>query len=187
MQSFNHQKAQAQAIKEQGAWIGKAQQVLKAAHAERQGMMEILTNPDRLADYTTRFFGPDGPAPTLTPGEQARAALEQGLVQSTGPLMPYQRQDEVAVGPQGQRPQPQLPAGQAPQQVQPQKQQQQPNFARPQMPMPTPGGSNQVSPQSVWSQFSQLMDVDPSKAYMVLDYAQSNPAILRSKVLVMDT
>lgn len=175
VQSFNHQKAQAHALRQQGQWIGKAQQVLKAAHAERQGMLEILTNPDRLADYTTRFFGPDGPAPTMTPGEQARAALEQGLIQPTGGLMPYQRQDEMAVGPQAQR---QLPA----------KTQQQPaNFARPQMAMPTPGGANQVSPQSVWSQFSQLMDVDPSKAYMVLDYAQSNPAVLRSKVLVMDT
>lgn len=176
VQSFNHQKAQAHALKQQVGWISKAQQVLKAAHAERQGMLEILTNPDRLADYTARFFGPGGPAPTLTPGEQARAALEQGLVKADGPLMPYQRQDEVAVG---------LRPRLAPQQAQAQRQPQ--GFARPQMSMPTPGGTNQVSPQSVWSQFSQLMDVDPSKAYMVLDYAQSNPAVLRSKVLVMDS
>ena len=177
VQSFNHQKAQAHALKEQGGWIRKAQQVLKAAHGERQGLLEILTNPDRLADYTARFFGPGGPAPTLTPGEQARAALEQGLVKADGPLMPYQRRDEVAAGLQQARPA--------------QQQQQQPpapqGFSRPQMSMPTPGGTNRVSPQSVWSQFSQLMDVDPSRAYMVLDYAQSDPAILRSKVLVMDS
>ena len=42
-------------------------------------MKLILTDPDRLADYVNKFFGPEGPYPTETAEEKAKAETTVGL------------------------------------------------------------------------------------------------------------
>lgn len=166
MQALGHQKNQAGIIAKQQEYISRVQNVLKAASTERKAMMKVLSDPTELSTYVNGFFGPDGPHPVQTPGEQARAALQQGMIQPTGPLM--------AAG-----------AGQSQGQPQGQPTAEQQGFRRPQMPMPTPGAQQgNVSPQSVWNSFSRAMDVDPTKAWMLLD--QASPDALRSKVLMVE-
>jgi hypothetical protein len=160
-QSVEHQQKQSQFIQQQSAYIEQVRDVLMDVAREREGMMAILSDPDELVDYFNGFFGPNGPVPVQTPGEQARAALEQGMVSREGPLMGFPNH---GLAPEGNA--------------------QQAQFQRPQMPMPTPSGNQGISPRQAWSRFSQLAESDPTRAWMALD--QMGPDVLRSKVLVME-
>lgn len=163
LQSLQHQEAQAQELARQAAYIADVQDVLDAAADERAALRRVLTEPEILSDYVEQFFGPNGPYPTQTPGEQARASMQEGLVQPTGPLLPHPRQDDVSMGRVAQ--------------AQP--------FQRPQVPpMPAPAANPQGNPSSFWSSFSRTMDVRPQMAYQLLD--QASPDVLRSKVLFVE-
>lgn len=142
--------------------------MLKAAEAERNAMMHILSDPETLADYTTRFFGPDGVMPVQTPEEAERARLEQGLVADNGRLMPTFNAQNFE-----------------PQQVQQVAEQQQ-AYQRPQLPsMPQPNAQRgSESPEAFWQQFSRQADMDITKAWMLLD--QARPEQLRAKILVAE-
>jgi len=134
--------------------------VLAAAGADREAMLQIITDPDTLSDYTTKFFGPNGPYPIETPAEQAQRSLQEGLIQQGDPLMPYAGNPRMEMAPQ--------------------------QFQRPQMPMPNPsaGGQRLAGNGNVWGQFSQLMDVAPQDAWKVLE--QAGPDAVRSKILFME-
>ena len=163
LQALQHQQQQSIAIQQQHEYIENVQAVLAAATADREAMLQIITDPDTLSDYTTRFFGPDGPYPIQTPAEQAQQALQDGLIQQGQTLMPYAGN----------------PRMDATQQVQ--------QFQRPQMPMPNPsagGGQRLAGAGNVWGQFSQLMDVAPQDAWKVL--SQADPEAVRSKILFME-
>lgn len=143
LEALDHQENQADVITQQQQYIERAQAVLSAAEAEREGMMAILSDPDELSNYTMEFFGPNGPVPTMTPGEQAEASLREGMVGPDGPLMPNPYQGEEQAG-----------------------------YQRPQMPMPTPGGGQPQGRRDVWGAFSQAMDLNPQMAWALLDQAR---------------
>jgi hypothetical protein len=116
-------------------------QVIQAAGEERGALRTMLTDPDILADYVNKFYGPEGPYPTELPQEttarqqaEARAQFEQEII----------AQEKGAV-PQ--------------------------NFQRPQMEMPTPGRSAAPAPNDFWGNFSELMDNSPERAWQYLSQA----------------
>jgi len=190
LESLSSQSEQMKALQEHIAWATNAVAIMEAAEMEREGFIRILTVPDLLAAYTEAFFSADGPAPVQTPGDQARAALNEGLVGPDGRLMqnpaafagmqdPAFAQAMAAAMAEQQASGEQIPlaafrpAGDSYNQ-------------RPTMPMPTPGGaSGGVSPQDVWATFAQAAAVDPTKAWQVLDAAPAEA--LRAKILAMDT
>lgn len=161
LEALQHQHQQASAIQQQHAYIEQVQQVLAAAGADREAMLQILTDPDSLSNYTTEFFGPNGPYPIETPAEQAQRALAEGMIQQDQPLMPRAEN-------------PRMDALQQ-------------QYQRPQMSMPAPGGGGGqrlAGNGNVWNQFSQLMDVAPQDAWKVLSMA--DPDSVRSKILFME-
>ena len=158
LEALGHQQQQAQAIAEQVDYIERVQAVLEAAGADREAMMHILTDPETLADYTTRFFSDEGPYPVHTPAEEAQAALQQGMIYRDGPLMPSAENPRLDINAQ-------------------------PGYQRPQMPaMPNPAASGGYG--DPWAQFSQAMDVAPQDAWKVL--AGASPDAVRRKVLFME-
>ena len=132
--------------------------LLKELNAEHKAYTKILTNPDILADYTTKFFGPNGPFPV-----------------SQAPQAPQGR----SVGQQFQTQAPAAPA--APRQAQAAA----PAPARPQMPAP-PAPQAQGNPTDFWNNFGSASDRDPQNAWKYLTAAQQNPEIFRQKLLVME-
>jgi len=132
--------------------------LLKELNAEHKAYTKILTNPDILADYTTKFFGPNGPFPV-----------------SQAPQAPQGR----SVGQQFQAQAPAAPA--APRQAQAAA----PAPARPQMPAP-PAPQAQGNPTDFWNNFGSASDRDPQNAWKYLTAAQQNPEIFRQKLLVME-
>lgn len=195
LESLNTQGQQATALQEHIEWATKVVAILEAAELEREGFIRILTVPDLLAQYTEAFFSEDGPAPVQTPGDQARAALAQGLVQPDGNrLVPNQA---AFAGMSDPRFEEALRAAMAEQQAMAQGEPQgqeiplsafqaaaQGGFGqRPAVPMPSPGGmTGPVDPASVWDAFRQA---DPTKAWQILDRAPAEA--LRAKILAMDT
>ena len=158
LESLQHQHNQAAVIADQGDYIARVQAVLQAAGADREAMMTILTDPEVLADYTTRFFSEGGPYPVLTPAEQARAALEQGMVRDGQPLVPHFNNPRMSV--EGA-------------------------YQRPQMPsMPNPDGGSMGYSGDPWGDFSRAMDVNPQDAWKVLASAPAD--VVRRKVLFME-
>ena len=135
--------------------------LLKELNEEHKAYTKILTNPDILADYTTKFFGPNGPFPV-----------------SQAPQAPQGRQ----VGQQLQR---QAPATQAAPAAPRQAQAAAPAPARPQMPAP-PAPQAQGNPTDFWNNFGSASDRDPQNAWKYLTAAQQNPEIFRQKLLVME-
>ncbi|MGB7564948.1 MAG: hypothetical protein WBM08_09370, partial [Prochlorococcaceae cyanobacterium] len=87
LESLGHQREQADEIGRFSEYVQEVVQLLEATRNELAAQHHILTDPDTLAQYTEAFFGPNGPAPVQTPGEQARTAIQQGLVTADGPLM----------------------------------------------------------------------------------------------------
>jgi hypothetical protein len=167
LESLDHQVRQAQAIQ---AYEQQAQQMLaliEVAHAERQALTTILTDPEELSNYTRGFFSEGGPYPVQTPGEEARARLAEGMVQPTGPLMPQQdaRAYEYEM----------LARGMDPRQMQ-----QAPQGWNA---MPAPN-VNQASAADVWGAFSQAMDNRPEDAWRVL--AAATPDQIRAKIMFME-
>jgi len=130
--------------------------LLKELNAEHKAYTKILTNPDILADYTTKFFGPNGPFPV-----------------SQAPEAPQGRQ----VGQQYQTQAPAAPA--APRQAQAAAP------TRPEMPVP-PAPQAQGNPTDFWNNFGSASDRDPQNAWKYLTAAQQNPEIFRQKLLVME-
>jgi len=130
--------------------------LLQALNTEHKAYTRILTDPDILADYTTKFFGPNGPHP-----------LNQQQQQQQQRPVPQQR-----VQGQGQRvAQQPRPQAQAPQ--------------RPQMPAP-PQPQAASNPTDFWNNFGNAADRDPQNAWKYLSAAQQNPEIFRQKLLVME-
>jgi len=160
LEALGQQQQQAQAIAEQVDYIERVQAVLEAAGADREAMMHILTDPETLADYTTRFFSEEGPYPVHTPAEAAQAALQEGMIQDGGYLMPPAENPRMDITAQG-------------------------GYQRPQMPtMPNPAGAYGGQVGDPWSQFSQAMDSNPQEAWKVL--AAATPDAVRRKVLFME-
>ena len=155
--------------------------LLKQLNTEHKAYKQILTNPNILANYTTKFFGPQGPYPV------AKAQAAQAARTAPGPTV-------------GQRPATQAPGTQAPtaQQVAAARQQQQQQIAaqasaagqrpapqRPQMPAP-PSPQAKGTPTDFWNSFGSASDRDPQNAWKYLNAAQQNPEIFRQKLLVME-
>ena len=138
---------------------GQLQQGVKLLgdlNTEHKAYTRILTDPDILADYTTKFFGPNGPHPlNQQQQQQQQRPVPQQQVQGQG--------QRVA-----QQPRPQA---QAPQ--------------RPQMPAP-PQPQAASNPTDFWNNFGNAADRDPQNAWKYLSAAQQNPEIFRQKLLVMD-
>lgn len=160
LEALGQQQQQQQVIAEQQDYIERVQAVLQAASADREAMMKILTDPMVLSDYTERFFSADGPYPVQTPAEQAQAALQQGMIDTTGPIVPRAENPRMDVN------------GAA-------------AFQRPQMPaMPSPEGYGAGPSVNPWDQFSHLMDTNPQDAWKVLAAAPADA--VRRKVLFME-
>jgi hypothetical protein len=166
LEALQHQVAQAQLIAQQRHYIEEVQRVLHAAAEERGKLRHILTDGEALSDYTVQFFGPDGPMPVSTPSDQAREALQQGMVQADGPLM-------------GQTLNPGFADEMARQGLL-----QRPDAVRPQFSMPQVGGGLQVSPQEFWSNFAAVSAAQPRDAWKVLAAAPLDA--LRAKVFVAE-
>lgn len=172
LEALGHQKQQSQVIGEQRDYIERVQAVLKAASADRKAMMKILTDPETLSDYTLKFFSEGGPYPVQTPAEAAQAALEQGMIQSGGTLMP-----------RAENPRMDAYGNEAPPAAYQQQAQQ--GYQRPQMPsMPNPAAGSAGQMGDPWGQFSQLMDTNPQDAWKVLATAPADA--VRRKVLFME-
>jgi hypothetical protein len=176
LESLQEQRNQANLIGDYAAYVQELLPILQGLEQQAAAMQHVLTDPDQLAEYTEGFFGPNGPAPVMTPGEQAQAALREGLVQPGGPLM--ERADPYAMIPPEMR-----AAVERGEVVLPGMQQQAP--ARPVQSMPQPAGMMAGSRGELWGAFSQAMDVRPEAAWQVLDGMP--PDVLRSKILFMDS
>ena len=137
--------------------------LLKALNKEHKAYTKILTDPNVLADYTTKFFGPNGPHPVSrqAPAAPARRAVGQQL------------QRQAPARPQAARPQ---AAAARPQAAAPQ---------RPSMPVP-PQPQAAASPSDFWNNFGTAADRDPQNAWKYLSAAQQNPEVFRQKLLVME-
>ena len=136
--------------------------LLKDLNAEHKAYTRILTDPNVLADYTTKFFGPEGPHP-VTPKAPAPA---QGQTvgqqfQAQAPKAPAQAQAQVQGQPQAAAPQ------------------------RPEMPVP-PQPQAAATPGDFWNNFGTAADRDPQNAWKYLNAAQQNPEVFRQKLLVME-
>jgi hypothetical protein len=175
IESLLEQRAQAVKIGELANYVREVIPVLEESDARNQASQRILTEPGLLSEYVAGFFGPDGPFPTQTPAEQAQAALREGLVSPTGPLMPRSGQSANMTIPEFR--QQGAPAAAPSYQGRPQG-----------APMPTPGSGGGASPfgnaQEAWGLFGQAMDAAPWEAWKVLD--AMGPEALRSKVLFID-
>ena len=79
--------------------------LLRELNAEHKKYTKILTDPNVLADYTTKFFGPNGPHPVTPKAPAASAPARQSVGQQ------FQRQGQAAAAPQ----RPQMPAPPQPQ------------------------------------------------------------------------
>ena len=190
LESLQAQSQQSRALQEHIAWATNAVDVLQAAELEREGLIRLLTVPDLLANYTEGFFSEGGPSPVQTPGDQARAALQAGLVTGDGRLVPNPSAYQALNDPAFQRA---FAAAAAEQQASGEQiplsafQPQSEGYGtRPTMPMPTPAASGYgPSPEEVWGRFQQAAAMDPTKAWQVLDAAPAEA--LRAKILAMDT
>ena len=161
-ESLTHQKNQAEMLGEYAEYVKNILELLPAIEVERESYRTLLTDPSALSSYVSEFFGPNGPHPVQLPGEQARQALIDGLVQPTGPMMPNGAPE----------------AFQVPQAQQAQAQQQ----ARPQMYMPAPGNdSAPMRAEDAWQAFGMAADTRPDQAWQILD--QMTPEQLRAKIL----
>lgn len=155
LESLGHQHRQAEALQEQQQFIAQAQQVMEQAIVERKAMMHILSDPETLADYTTRFFGPGGVMPVETPEESSRTRLQEGMFsQQGGNMIPTFNAGDFEPG----------------------------QVAR-QAAMPSPDQSQlpQGPRGGVWESFQHAAANDITKAWQVLDSAQ--PSALRGKIL----
>jgi len=84
--------------------------LLKELNAEHKAYTKILTNPDILADYTTKFFGPNGPFPVSQAPEAPQGMQVGQQYQTQAPAAPTQAQ---AAAPAPTRPE--MPVPPAPQ------------------------------------------------------------------------
>ncbi len=131
-------------------------------NAEHKAYTRILTDPNVLADYTTKFFGPEGPHPVT-------------------PKAPAPAQGQTV----GQQFQTQAPAAPAQAQAQVQGQSQAAAPQRPEMPVP-PQPQAAATPGDFWNNFGNAADRDPQNAWKYLNAAQQNPEVFRQKLLVME-
>ena len=80
--------------------------LLKALNEEHKAYTKILTDPNILADYTTKFFGPNGPHPVAPKAAPAPARQSVGQqFQSQAPAQPQAaapQRPEMPVPPQPQ-------------------------------------------------------------------------------------
>ena len=152
--------------------LGKSVNLLKELNTEHKAYTKILTDPNVLADYTTKFFGPNGPFPVqqAAPTAQSRPASPQEQQAAQQQAMRAQAAAAVA-GNAPQRPAGQTTAAPAPQ--------------RPQMPVP-PQPQAKGNPTEFWNNFGSAADRDPQNAWKYLSAAQQNPEIFRQKLLVME-
>jgi hypothetical protein len=174
IQSLEHQAAQSEALYENFQNIEALMQVLDGVREERQVMFTTLSDPDALSEYTEYFFGPDGPAPVLTPADQARMALQEGAITPDGQLMPRAQGDAFNI--------PGVPDEYMAAAIQGRFAQPQP-VQRPTLPMPSPYGAP-PSRIEQWGAFQQAMGEAPQMAWQVLD--SMSPETLRTKILAME-
>ena len=72
--------------------------LLKQLNTEHKAYTKILTDPNVLADYTTKFFGPNGPHP-VTPKAPAQAQRQPQAAAPQRPEMPVPPQPQAAATP----------------------------------------------------------------------------------------
>jgi hypothetical protein len=63
LRALQQKQIHEQQLAQQAEYIEKVQSCLQAAQAEHECMMQILSDPDQLLDYVSKFFGPEGPYP----------------------------------------------------------------------------------------------------------------------------
>ena len=139
---------------------GQLKQGVKLLHdlnTEHKAYTKILTDPNILADYTTKFFGPKGPYPVSQKAPAAPAPARQTVGQQFQAQAPTQAQGR--------------PQAAAPQ--------------RPEMPVP-PQPQAAATPTDFWNNFGTAADRDPQNAWKYLNAAQQNPEVFRQKLLVME-
>ena len=139
LEALAHQKEQAAALAKQSNYIERVQLVLRAAAADRESMLKVLTDPDQLADYVEGFYGPNGPHPVATPQDQAQASIAQNLqaTEDSGNLMPRMENPRMDGG-----------------------------YERPAYPsQPAPGAAQGGMG---WNEVSQAMDTNPGEAWKML-------------------
>lgn len=165
IEAIENQREQADMLGEFANYVENLQPVLAEAAWTNEAKQRLLTDPDLLSDYVEKFFGPEGPYPVQTPGEQAQTALQQGMVEQGQRLMA--------------RPEREAFQAMEPQQAQAQAQAQMPA-------MPLPGaGQPAVNPASYWENFSRMMEINPAEAYKLLD--QGTPDVIRAKVFAINS
>lgn len=136
---MGHQQQQAQALAQQFDYITRVQTVLRAAAADREAMLKVVTDPDVLADYVEGFFGPNGPCPVETAQDQAQAAIAQNIQaqEASGNLMPRMENPRMDGA-----------------------------YERPVYPtQPAPGAA---AGGMGWNEVSQAMDTNPGEAWKML-------------------
>ena len=147
------------ALIESNVKLTKAVDLLKELNTEHKAYNKILTNPNVLADYTTKFFGPQGPFPVERIQAAQNAQAQKAAANAVAPRGAGQVDPRAAA-----------PAA-APQ--------------RPQMPVP-PSPQSKGTPTDFWNNFGSASDRDPQNAWKYLSAAQQNPEIFRQKLLVME-
>lgn len=60
---LNRHQRQVQELGQQREYVEKLEGYLQAAQTEIEALRKILTDPEQLIDYVSRFFGPEGPYP----------------------------------------------------------------------------------------------------------------------------
>ena len=133
--------------------------VLKAVMEDNKAYNHLVTDPRLLADYTSEFFGPNGPVPVEIPEDRLRADVNAAMAARAG-----------------------VPASQL--QAQAPTPAQAPGYQRPQLEMPAPGGY-QPGSSDFWDQFREVSARRPDQLWRVL--SQATPEMLRAKMLVSDT
>lgn len=63
LRALQQKQIHEQQLAQQAEYIEKVQECLQTAAAERESMLHILSDPDQLLDYVSKFFGPEGPYP----------------------------------------------------------------------------------------------------------------------------
>ena len=156
------------ALIESNVKLTKAVDLLKELNTEHKAYNNILTNPNVLADYTTKFFGPQGPFPVERIQATQNAQAQQAAARAAAPRGAGQVDPRAAAAAGQVDPRAAVAAPQ-----------------RPQMPVP-PSPQSKGTPTDFWNSFGSASDRDPQNAWKYLSAAQQNPEIFRQKLLVME-
>lgn len=147
--------------------VVKQHQLLQAQNERMAAMEAILTDPDRLSDYTIRYFTEVVPVESQLDQlqkQQIQAQQEQQLMAQLQAQQELEYQQQLVAQQQLERQQyqmPQIPLGAG-----------------------VPQQNGRVNPQAVWDQFRAVATARPDEAWKILD--QMPREALASKLLFID-